>query len=281
MTPKTKKWISELWESDYDGKNARQVTTGDNFIVTPVHIPPKPGFTSGSVMFVSYQIGQPKIYIASLRDGVGHRVLSMRGNQLTPAISRKRDKIAFISDVTGNPDLFLQTFNPDGGVTDKPQQLSSARKATHSSPTFSPDGKKIAFVCDKDGSPRIYTLDISDPNAKYKDIKPSLLTKYNKENSAPSWSPDGSKIAYCAKTSGVRQIWIYDFDTKREIQLTQGPGNKENPTWAPNSLHIVFNSTGGQESELYLINLHQQEAVKITSGPGQKRYPSWEARTKS
>lgn len=277
--PKTNKWISEVWEADYDGKNARQVTTGDNFCVTPVHIPPKPGFASGSLLFVSYKIGQPKIYLASLKDGVGRRVSKLRGNQLTPAISRQRDKIAFVSDVAGNPDLFLQPFNAEGGGVEKPVQLSSAKKATHSSPTFSPDGNRIAYVCDKDGSPKIYILDISNPNLKPKDLKPTLLTKYNKENSAPSWSPDGSKIAYCAKTNGVRQIWIYDFETKREIQITQGSGNKENPVWAPNSLHLVFNSTGGESSELFLINLNQQEAVKITSGAGQKRYPSWEPRT--
>lgn len=276
--PVSNKWLSEIWEADYDGANARQVTTGGNFCVTPVHIPPKAGYVSGNLLYVSYKIGQPKIYVASLKDGIGRRLLYLKGNQFMPTLSRQRDKIAFISDVAGNPDLFIQSFSAEEGVIGKPQQLSSARKATHSSPTFSPDGKKIAFVSDKDGSPRIYVLDVPAAGTSAKDLKPTLLTKYNKESTAPVWSPDGSKIAYCAKTNGVRQIWLYDFASNEERQLTQGSGNKENPTWAPDSLHIIFNSTSGG-SELYLINLNQQNAVKISSGPGEKRYPSWELRT--
>jgi TolB protein len=272
------KLTSEIWEADYDGENARQITHDNSFCVTPTYIPPKKGFLSGSFLYVSYQLGQPKIYIANLKEGKSHRLLTLKGNQLMPAISQQRDKLAFISDATGNPDLFLQAFNPDTGAIGKPQQIFSAKLATQSTPTFSPDGSKIAFVSDKDGSPKIYIITIPEPGTSLKNIKASLITKRNRESSAPAWSPDGTKIAYCARTEGIRQIWIYDFTTNQERQLTQGPINKENPSWAPNNLHLVYNSADINDSQLYLINLNQTEATRITSGKGEKRYPNWELR---
>lgn len=278
-TPQGKTPIAEIWEADYDGANLRQITRENSLCVTPTYIPPKPGFSSGSIMYISYKSGQSKIYVASLKEGIGQRFSLLKGNQLMPAISRQRDKVAFICDYTGNPDLFLQAFDPEKGAIGKPQQIFATHLATQGTPTFSPDGRRVAFVSNKDGSPRIYIIDIPSPGASLKDIKATLITKYNRENSAPAWSPDGSKLAFCAVSDGVRQIWMYDFDKKQERQITQGGGNKENPTWAPNSLHIIFNSTGNKGSELYLINLNQPEAVKISSGPGEKRFPAWEPKS--
>lgn len=270
------KSIAEVWEADYDGANARQVTNENSLCVTPTYIPPKPGFSSGSIMYISYKSGQPKIYVASLKEGIGRRFSLLKGNQLMPTVSRQRDRVAFICDYTGNPDLFVQSFDPEKGPVGKPQQIFATHLATQGTPTFSPNGKQVAFVSNKDGSPRIYVMDIPPPGASIKDLKATLITKSNRENTAPTWSADGSKLAYCAVNGGIRQIWIYDFDKKQERQITQGGGNKENPTWAPNNLHIIFNSTGNKGNELYLINLNQPEAVKISSGPGEKRFPAWE-----
>jgi len=271
------KWTSEVWEADYDGNNTRQITHDACLCVTPTYIPPKKGVSScGALLYVSYKTGQPKIYMASLRDGKGRRFSPLPGNQLMPSISRQRDKVSFISDVTSNPDVFLQPFNPEVGALGKPRQIFTARYATQGSPVFSPDGKKVAFVSNKDGPPRIYIMDIPAPGAATKSIRPQLLTKRNRENSAPAWSPDGTKVAYCAKTGAWRQIWIANLITGEERQLTQGNGNKENPTWGPNSLHLIFNSASEEVSDLYLINLNQPEAVKISGGKGEKRFPCWE-----
>jgi len=266
-----KKWISEVWECDWDGANARQVTKENSYCVTPAYLPSTDG-ANDRFIYVSYKKGQPKIYLASLKDGNGQRLVSLRGNQLLPAVSFQKDKIAFICDASGRTDLFLQHLHPQSGKASTPVQLFSYPRSTQASPTFSPDGKKIAFVSDKDGGARIYTIP-SDGGTKR--AAAQLLTKKNQENSCPAWSPDGKKIAYSAKTKGVRQIWIYDLATGEESQLTDGPGHKENPAWAPDSLHLIFNSTGTEQSELYMVNLNQPEVVKITQGPGKKDYPAW------
>lgn len=268
-------WVSEIWSCDWDGANAQQLTREGNYSITPVSIPSNKKFASDRFLYVSYKTGQPKIFISALGQGSGKRLIDLKGNQLLPAISKQRDKVAFICDAGGRTDLFLQNFNPETGDVGKPIQLFSYPRSTQASPTFSPDGSKIAFVSDKDGPPRIYLIS-AVPSAKRAD--PILLTKQNNENTCPVWSPDGKKLAYSAKTKGVRQIWTYDFETKEERQLTEGPGNKENPSWALNSKHLVFNSTGGDTSELFIVNLNQPEAIKISQGPGIKHYPTWGTR---
>ena len=268
------KWISEIWSCDWDGGNPKQLTREGSYSITPVFIPSNDRF-----LYVSYKMGQPKVFIASFNEGVGKRLIDLRGNQLLPAISPKRDKVAFICDAAGKADgrtdLFLQEFHPEKGETGKPVQLFSYPRSTQASPTFSPDGSKLAFVSDKDGKPRIYVISATFTSKR---PTPVLITKQNQENSCPSWSPDGKKLAYSAKTKGTRQIWIYDFETKEEWQLTDGTGNKENPSWAPDSKHLVFNSTDGHISELYIVNLNQPDVVKISQGAGIKHYPAWGTR---
>lgn len=267
-----REWISEIWECDWDGANLRQITHEQSYCVSPVLLPASSSYANDQFLYVSYKKGQPKIFISSLAQGVGKRLIDLRGNQLLPAISHKRDKIAFICDASGRTDLFLQPLNPANGEVGKPAQLFSYPRSTQASPTFSPDGSKIAFVSDKDSGMRIYVIPAT-PSEK----RPlaMMITKQNRENSCPAWSPDGTKLAYSAKTNGIRQIWIYEFGKGEEWQLTSGPGNKENPAWGADSSHIVFNSTDDHSSELFIVNLNQPEAIKISRGPGKKHYPTW------
>lgn len=268
-------WVSEIWECDWDGANMKQLTQEKSYCVTPVALPPHLRYGNDHFLYVSYRMGQPKIYLGNGQGGRGMRLIDLRGNQLLPAISAQRDKIAFICDAAGRTDLFLQSFNLETKQAEKPVQLYSYPRATQASPTFSPDGSQLAFVSDKEGGMRIYIIPAVSTGKR---ANATLISKKNRENSCPAWSPDGTKLAYSAKTGGIRQIWIYDFATQEEWQLTSGPGNKENPSWAPNGKHLVFNSSDGASSELYLIHLNQAEAVKISRGPGKKHYPSWSAR---
>ncbi|NGX29366.1 MAG: Dipeptidyl-peptidase 5 [Candidatus Anoxychlamydiales bacterium] len=267
------KWQSEIWIADIDGENAKKLTDQNSYLVHPIFIPN----SKNEYLYISYLNGPPKIHKSSITNSKESKpIINLRGNQLLPAISKNGDKLAFISDAAGGPDLFLQHFDDNFQPIGKPLQLFSYPRSTQASPTFSPDGQKLAFVSDKDGGVRIYVIAISDNAYTRKRPVAHLITKKNRENVTPSWSKDGKKLAFSAKINNIRQICIYDFEKDEEWQLTYGANNKENPFWANDNLHIVFNTEDITETELYLININQKEAVKITKNEGKKRFPSFE-----
>lgn len=275
---------SEVYVADYDGHNARQLTHTRSLCATPVWVPKRAsgladsekGVQNQTIVYVSYELGQPKLYAVPLRDGRTYRVSTMRGNQLTPAIAPDGSAIAFCSDITGTADLFYAPFEGGVGVIAKPRQIFHVKGTATGCPTFSPDGKKVAFVSNKDGSAKIYTMDIPQPGTPSAELKPILITKRCRENTAPAWSPDGKKIAYSARNGGERQIWIYDLERHTEQQLTEGKGNKEGPSWAPDSMHLVFHATNGSSCDIYIASINQPKPVKISSGSGDALFPVWE-----
>lgn len=264
-----RQWSSEVYQCDFDGANAKQLTFDHSYCASP-------SSNSRTFFYVSYKQGQPRIYYRDF-DSLDRvkKLSTIVGNQLMPEISAQGDQIAFINDAPGNPEVFIQEFDKKLGPVGKPKQVFACRKAVQASPTFSPDGKSLAFVSNKAGSPAIYVMPLSDHYTSSKDIKLTKISKKHRENTKPSWSPDGKKIAFVSRIDGVRQICIYDFLTQKEWQLTTGKQDKENPHWASNSMHLVYNSVSGINSELYLINLNQPKPVRIKPTDGAKLFPVW------
>lgn len=240
--------------------------TQNSILVTPKFFP-------HSLLFfvVSYADGIPKICLSSLLEPQVKRVTYLDGNQLMPTITQKLNRIAFICDASGREDLYIQDYSPTTGVQNKALCLFSKKNCTQGSPTFHPDGEKLALVSNKDGSPRIYLLDIGKLRS---DGTFTLLTKKNRENTSPDWSPDGLKILYSAITAGTRQIWMVDLATQNEIQLTFDPGHKENPAWGSNSFHFLYNRCLQTHAELYMMNLREKKPVKLSAEDA--RFPTWE-----
>ena len=68
-----------------------------------------------------------------------------------------------------------------------------------SSPSWSPDGRSIAFTSDRDGNREIYVMDANGDNLRN-------LTNESSQDRHPSWSPDGLSIAFNLRPRGGRQL---------------------------------------------------------------------------
>src|SRR5436190_4180124 len=103
------------------------------------------------------------------------------------------------------------------------------------SPSFSPDGKLIAFSALRGGVGDIFTI-----NVDTKEV--ANLTDDPFGDSAPVFSPDGAYLLYSARVSGNQKLFRFDLDTKKKTQLTFGTVDETAAQFIDDHT-IVFSST--------------------------------------
>ena len=132
------------------------------------------------------------------------------------------------------------TMDTDGG---EPIQITNNRHDSFS-PTWSPDGRQIAFNRDS----HIYVIDADGEN-----LRQLTRQKNNEQDLHPDWSPDGKLIAFDRFTGGApnRRANIYTVDpvTRFVKKVTDFGFNAQSPKWSPDGQWILFEGPG----DLYAI----------------------------
>lgn len=96
----------------------------------------------------------------------------------------------------------------------------------------------------------------------------------------PSWSPDGSRIAFRsaphpgAATIGNSDIWVVNADGEDARNLTRHPESANwSPAWSPDGRRIAYYSEEGSRPGLYLMRADGSQRIRILDGDAE--YPSW------
>ena len=101
------------------------------------------------------------------------------------------------------------------------------------SPSWSPDGKHLAYVSFKGGHPAIYIQNIINRNIQ-------KVTSYKGLNSAPVWSPDGKRLALTLSKDGNAEIYTLDLASKRLSRITRNYAIDTEPSWMPDGRTSVY-----------------------------------------
>jgi TolB protein len=121
------------------------------------------------------------------------------------------------------------------------------------SPSWSPDGKKVAYVSFEDRKPVIYVHELATGRR-------IAISNQKGNNSAPAWSPDGKKLAISLSKDGNTQIYSINADGTGLSRLTRGNTIDTEPQFSADGRSIYFTSDRGGNPQIYRMSSEGEQA---------------------
>ncbi len=140
----------------------------------------------------------------------------------------------------------------------------------YSQPSFSNDGKLLAFTGQRGGRDVLYLLDVKSRNVIRRfDVPLDQVL-------SPTWSPDNKRIVFSGMRHGISDLYMVSLDVPGMTQLTKDQYGDLQPQWSPDGKTIAFSSDRGEETDFSIlrvsklrISLLDMETQKVTVLPGQ------------
>ena len=135
--------------------------------------------------------------------------------------------------------------------------------------SWSPDMTEIVFDANEaDGPPNIWILTVETGG-----IRRVLPPTDRGPNFHPTWSPDGSRIAFTSYRTGNAAIWVVSLGDGPLRQVTESTGSHQHPWWAPDGRTIAFDSHSSGDSDIWLVDVEAGTLVQVTKNPEQEVQP--------
>lgn len=131
----------------------------------------------------------------------------------------------------------------------------------------------IAYVVveKKNNIPTRYRLEVADVDG----FNPKSLIVSQEPIMSPSWSPDGSKIAYVSFEKKVAGIYVQEIATGNRRLVTNYPGINGAPAWSPDGSKLAFVLSKGGAPNIYTLDTTTNNLVQRTTGNSIDTEPSW------
>ncbi len=238
------------------------------------------------IAFISKRDGRlnPEIYVM---DADGKNQLRLTNNPAydwSPSWSPDGKRIVFFSNRDGHVMGGIPTFEIYVMDADGKNQLRLTNDPNDDrDPSWSPDGKRIAFLSMRDGhfiggipTSEIYVMDADGKNQL-------RLTNNPNGDWSPSWSPDGKRIVFSSRREGhfigeagiTEEIYVMDADGGNQLRLTENRKNDLLPSWSPDGERIAFSSERDGNSEIYVMDADGRNQQNLTNNPHGDGSPAW------
>ncbi len=174
-----------------------------------------------------------------------HQISDIIYKELTGNPGAFATQIAYVTSVPGadgKPRSSLFVADADG----KNPRAVLTSKWPIMSPSWSPDGRRLAYVSFETQRPVIHIQELLTGERK-------RLQSFKGLNGAPSWSPDGKRLAVVLSRDGNPEIYLYELSNDKLRRLTRNRAIDTEPVWSPDGKSIVFTSSRSGGAQLYRI----------------------------